>query len=128
MRKFLAALLASIVLLVLTQGTSYAAVKYSPQTVSVLNYNQTNLKVTFANVKKASNISYDLVYEANGIAQGVGGSIQPKGKTIVAKTITIGTCSSGTCVNHKKLKKMKLMVTFSFPGKTISKTYTIKTK
>lgn len=128
MRKLLAGLLASIVILIVTQGTSYAAAKYSPQTISVLNYNQTNLKVTFANIKKASNISYELVYEANGIPQGVGGTVQPKGKAIVSKTITIGTCSSGTCVNHKKLKKMKLMVTFTFPGKTISKTYNIKTR
>ena len=127
MRKIFLSILASFIIL-LSFNAPILAATYSPQTIPVLNYNQTNLKITFANVKKASNISYDLVYEANGMPQGVGGAIQPKGKTIVTKTITIGTCSSGTCVNHKKLKKMKLMVTFSFPGKTISKTYSIKTK
>ncbi len=128
MKKLLFGFLASLVILFSISSPSLAAAKYSPQTIPVLHYNQTSLKVTFANVKKASLISYDLVYEANGIPQGVGGSIMPKGKTIVTKTITLGTCSSGTCVNHKKLKKMKLMVTFEFPGKTISKTYSIKTK
>lgn len=127
MKKIVLGILASFIILLSFNAPTLAA-KYSPQTVPVLNINQTSLKVTFANVKKASAISYDLVYEANGIPQGVGGTIQPKGKTVVSKTITIGTCSSGTCVNHKKLKKMKLMVTFNFPGKTISKTYSIKTK
>lgn len=128
MRKIFLSVLASFIILLSFNTPILAATKYSPQTIPVLNYNQNTLKVTFANVKKASNISYDLIYEANGIPQGVSGVIAPKGKAIVAKTITIGTCSSGTCVSHKKLKKMKLMVTFEFPGKTISKTYSVKTK
>lgn len=130
MKKFIIAVMSFAVFSFLLIQPTFAAqkVKYSPQAVSVLNYNQTNLKSTFINVKKATEISYTLTYEAQGVPQGVGGVIIPGGKNVVFKNITIGTCSSGTCVNHKKLKKMKLDVIYTFPGKIITKTYKINSK
>lgn len=131
MKKVLSTLIFSIALL-FTFNTPALAVKkvnpiYAPQAITLVNYNQTNLRTTFLLVKKATNISYTLVYEANGIPQGVSGNITPNGKNTIVKNITLGTCSSNTCVNHKKIKKMKLEVTYEFPGKTITKTYSVRT-
>lgn len=78
-------------------------------------------------MKKATEISYTLTYEANGIPQGVGGTILPHGKNTVTKNIALGTCSGNTCVTHKKIKKMKLEVVYQFPGKSITKIYSVKT-
>ncbi|MBP7832567.1 MAG: hypothetical protein KA035_02230 [Candidatus Levybacteria bacterium] len=130
MNKLIVAFLSFAIFSFLLIQPTFAApkVKYSPQAVSILNHNQTNLKTTFINIKKATEISYTLTYEAQGVPQGVGGVIVPGGKNVVFKNITIGTCSSGTCVNHKKIKKMKLEVVYTFPGKTITKTYKINAK
>lgn len=132
MKKVLSIVIFTFALLFIFQTPSLAAKKiptiYAPQAITVLNLNHTNLKTTFLLVKKATEISYTLTYEANGIPQGVDGTISPNGKNTVTKNITLGTCSSGSCVSHTKIKKMKLTVIYHFPGKTITKTYSVKTK
>lgn len=104
------------------------AATYNPYASTSLNKAQTNLNVYFGNVKKASSISYTLMYETNNVPQGVSGFLKPKKKNSISKSIFFGTCSNKVCVSHKKLKKVKIEVMFNFPGKTITKTYTVKVR
>lgn len=60
-------------------------------------------------------IEYELSYEAQGgIPKGVIGTIEPDGESTVDRQITLGTCSSGTCVYDKGIKSIK--VTLRFDG------------
>ncbi len=59
-------------------------------------------------------IDYELSYntQKQGL-QGVIGTIQTKGESTYQKTLTLGTCSSGTCVYHDVLGAIKLNLKFS---------------
>lgn len=71
----------------------------------------------FTNVKGLKNVSYTLTYKSNNVAQGVSGDFAPT-STVVKKEIFLGTCSRNVCVPHKKIKNIKLMVTFTFADNT----------
>jgi hypothetical protein len=77
-----------------------------------LNSNrEVNLKIT--NVPKETNeIEYVITYETkNGALQGVNSTAKVNG-TIFEKKITLGTCSSGTCVYHQVKDKIKVELLF----------------
>jgi hypothetical protein len=60
-------------------------------------------------------IEYELAYDAEGQGpQGAIGTVELKrGESFFSKTVTLGTCSSGTCVYHKVVGSIKLSLRFS---------------
>lgn len=83
-------------------GGSYSSAKLSRSTNSIV--------VTFFNLGNVSKISYTLSYTANGIAQGVVGSIVPKGPTD-QRDLYFGTCSKGVCTPHYNITNARLTIT-----------------
>lgn len=129
MKKLLLSLIIFSGLLFFTTQTTHAALKKS-QKVIVAAYRTTrDVRVTFANVKYAKKISYQLSYmRAGGISDGAGGIITPSGKSIT-KILTLGSCSTGNvCTYHQGVKNIKLKVTAWYsPSLTVeSKTYSIR--
>ncbi|MBI2051867.1 hypothetical protein HYT33_03850 [Candidatus Roizmanbacteria bacterium] len=59
-------------------------------------------------------IEYELSYDARGQGpQGAIGSVElKKGQRSLEKTITLGTCSSGTCVYHDVVGEIRLSLKF----------------
>lgn len=59
-------------------------------------------------------IDYELSYntESQGL-QGVIGTITLTGENTAEKKLTLGTCSSGTCVYHKVVGKIQLTLKFN---------------
>lgn len=59
-------------------------------------------------------IDYELSYntESQGL-QGVIGTISLTGQNSAEKKLTLGTCSSGTCVYHKVVGKIQLTLKFN---------------
>lgn len=80
-----------------------------------LNYvnNMKDVFLTIDNIPKKTNIiEYIITYETEeGALQGVNGTIEVK-TTSYEKKITLGTCSSGTCVYHQVKGKIKLELIF----------------
>jgi hypothetical protein len=77
-----------------------------------LNSNrEVNLKIT--NIPKETNeIEYVITYETkNGALQGVNSTAKVNG-TVFERKITLGTCSSGTCVYHQVKDKIKVELLF----------------
>lgn len=64
--------------------------------------------------KGTKSVDYELSYdtEKQGI-QGVIGTIKIDGEKSLEKQLTLGTCSSGTCVYHKVTGPIKLNLRFS---------------
>lgn len=81
----------------------------------------------FGGLKGVSKVSYTLMYQGNGIGQGVMGSFSPGKKTSYATNLYLGTCSGKVCTKHKNVKNIKLEVTTKFTnGKSSTKTYNVK--
>ncbi len=86
-----------------------------------------NLNITFSNLSKAKNISYELTYNRSGGQEGVVGSVTKKGKLPVIKKILLGTCSTKVCTLHKNISNIKLKVIVKYlNGSTETKSYKIK--
>ena len=59
-------------------------------------------------------IDYELSYQtAQQGLQGVIGTIELKGESDIDKNLTLGTCSSGTCIYHQVVGKVRLNLRFS---------------
>ena len=71
--------------------------------------------LTVANIPSGTqSIDYELSYQtAKQGLQGVIGTISTTGESKYEKQITLGTCSSGTCVYHEVVGKIKLSLKFS---------------
>jgi len=74
-------------------------------------------------------VDYELSYQtaAQGL-QGVIGSVSlDKGKSSFEKKLTLGTCSSGTCVYHQVVGKIKLTLKFTgnYGEKLFEKEFTL---
>jgi hypothetical protein len=87
-----------------------------------------NLRIYFSNVKSAKTIDYELTYVANGLEQGVFGSVKGSAAgSSVTRTMYFGTCSHKVCTPHRNIKNMKLTVTInSTAGKTTVRRFKIK--
>lgn len=61
-----------------------------------------------------TSVDYELSYQttAEGL-QGIIGTADVTGKSDLDKTLTLGTCSSGTCVYHTVVGKIQLSLKFS---------------
>lgn len=59
-------------------------------------------------------VDYELSYQtASQGLQGIIGSVSMEEKAGIEKKLTLGTCSSGTCVYHQVVGKIKLTLKFS---------------
>lgn len=82
---------------------------------------------TFSNLKDVKIVNYTLMYEANGIGEGVIGSIKPTSNKSITKNIYLGTCSGRVCRPHKKIKNMLLQLTGEYKNKKkINQTIKVK--
>ncbi len=88
--------------------------------------NKREVLLTINNIPSRTNvIEYLITYETEeGSLQGVNGTIEVKGNSF-EKKITLGTCSSGTCIYHQVKGKIKLELTFKggFGQKYFSREY-----
>lgn len=64
--------------------------------------------------KGTRSVEYELSYDAEGQGpQGAIGTVELKRQeSSLSKSITLGTCSSGTCVYHRVLGKVRLALIF----------------
>ena len=84
------------------------------------------LIVYFYNLTKYKSVSYMLTYNANGVPQGVQGSVPVKSYS-ASRTLLFGTCSKNVCTYHKNIKDMIFEATaVTKTGKTEVKKYRIK--
>lgn len=83
------------------------------------------LLINFSGFDNIQSGSYELVYTANGIGQGAGGSVL-LGDTST-KTLLFGTCSKGVCTYHKNITNARLTISSNLKnGQKVIKTYRIK--
>lgn len=84
------------------------------------------LLVNFGNLTLANSVSYTLSYTANGIPQGVAGTITPTENT-ASRELLFGTCSKNVCTYHRNITGMKFGVASSLKsGKKVIKTFRVK--
>ncbi|MDO8610698.1 MAG: hypothetical protein Q7R95_09200 [bacterium] len=85
------------------------------------------LNVNFSNLNKVKGVTYTLMYQSNGIDQGVSGSIDLSAGNSVSRELLFGTCSSGVCRYHTNIINMKLeIVSDLLNGKRTIRRYRIK--
>ncbi|MCL4374239.1 hypothetical protein M1523_00085 [Patescibacteria group bacterium] len=85
------------------------------------------LIVYFANLQNAASVSYTLMYQSNGVDQGVGGTLDSSAGSSVTRELYFGTCSSGVCRAHSGLANMKLEITIDLTnGHKILRRYRIR--
>jgi len=85
------------------------------------------LLVTFSNLQNVSSFTYELTYLANGIDQGVYGSVTPKGEGSTSRDLLFATCSHNVCRYHTNIQNMRFVVKSSLKnGQKISKSYRVK--
>ena len=100
-------------------GIGYSSAKLSRGTNSVI--------LTLLNLSAVSRIDYILSYTANGIPQGVVGSVTPSGANSDSRDLYFGTCSKGVCTPHLNITNASLTVTTKLKsGGTYTKRYRIK--
>jgi hypothetical protein len=85
--------------------------------------------LTIKNLPKGTlTIEYELSYLASGnLPKGVVGTIAVEGKDMVERKITLGTCSSGTCVYDTGIKSIKVNLRFEgeYGGRLFEKEFEI---
>jgi hypothetical protein len=97
---------------------SYVSARLSRPTNSVI--------INLANLGTVSKVGYELSYTANGISQGVAGSITPNSNSD-SRDLYFGTCSKGVCTPHYNIINAQLVVRIYFKnGSTFIKLYKIK--
>ncbi len=82
--------------------------------------------ITFLNLKKVKKVTYTLSYTANGIAQGVVGSLVPTGLATDSRDLYFGTCSAGVCTPHGNITGATLTVSTQLTSGSNVKRYRIK--
>ncbi|MBI4059145.1 hypothetical protein HY404_02810 [Candidatus Microgenomates bacterium] len=94
----------------------------NPSAGITLSKNKLSVIINFANLTNVKSFKYTLTYDSTKGAQGVSGTVKPKGATL-ARTLLLGTCSKKVCVYHKGVKNIKLNVDFTLKnGGSISYT------
>ncbi|MFZ5365919.1 MAG: hypothetical protein ACOZBZ_01360 [Patescibacteria group bacterium] len=85
------------------------------------------LIVNFSNLGVVSSFSYELIYTANSIPQGVSGTVTPTGEQSTQRELLFGTCSKNVCRYHRGISGMKFVVTSTLKsGLRVRKTFRIK--
>ena len=109
-----------------SSGTSVKTSSAKAYSSARLSRPTNSVSVTFLNPDKANGVSYTLSYDANGISQGVIGSVSP-GSPTDSRDLYFGTCSHGVCTPHYNITNASLVVTTSLKSGVIStKRYRIK--
>ncbi len=104
-----------------SSSAAYSSVRLSTTTRSVV--------LTLLNLDRVRKVTYTLSYTANGIQQGVVGSITPSGQKTDTRDLYFGTCSKGVCTPHYTISNATLTVTTTITsGATTTKRYRIKTR
>lgn len=119
MKRLLPVILPLILLFVV--ATPSIAVVPSIFASGKLNKTTNSVNAYFGNMKNVSKITYTLMYEGNGIGQGVVGSFAPGKKTSLSKSLFLGTCSGRVCVRHKNIKNVQLEVVAKYKNGKSSK-------
>lgn len=84
------------------------------------------LNVSFKGVAGTNGVTYELIYNSNGIDQGAGGRVNANDGN-VSRSLFLGTCSHGACVAHKNISNVRLAVTYqTLAGQTLTKNYRVK--
>jgi hypothetical protein len=107
---------------------SVAQAKASSPAVSI-SYIRTKsaARIYVGNIRGVSKVSYTLVYDGNGMTQGVLGNFSPGKKTTYSKDIYLGTCSSKICTPQRNIKNIRLEVVCKYTnGSSSKKTYKVK--
>ncbi len=100
-------------------GTAFSQVKLRGDRQAAL--------VSLFNLSNITTISYSLTYSANGVEQGVQGTIDPAGQNSVSRELLFGTCSKNVCTYHRNIINMRLRFTATTKnGRTLVKGYLIK--
>lgn len=105
-------------------GTKSAGVSGGITVSPKLRKDRKALEVSFSSINNAFSSNYELTYLADGIEQGVYGTVSPKpGETFTSRELLFGTCSHGVCRYHQNLKNMRFTVTTNLRNgkKTIRK-------
>jgi hypothetical protein len=85
------------------------------------------LNINFSNLGIAKSVNYAMSYEAAGVPQGVGGTIQNFSENSTSREILFGTCSHGACRYDRSITNAKLTITtFLKSGKKVVKSYKLK--
>jgi hypothetical protein len=81
---------------------------------------------SFANLSKASSVTYMLSYNTRGTMQGAQGSVNVS-ENNTSREIIFGTCSHGVCRYDYGISNAKFIVTIKLPnGKKIVKTFSLR--
>lgn len=89
--------------------------------------NKQSISLYLANLQKTASVMYSLSYLNDGKAEGAGGTIKTKGKYSLSRLLLFGTCSSGVCRYHKKIKNAVLTVVITFQNGTLTtKTFKLR--
>lgn len=121
--KKLLILVVAAVLVFGAHSSAYAVATVSGQYLKKSN----SVQAYFGSLKGVSKVSYTLMYNGNGVGQGVMGSFAPGKKKSISKNFFLGTCSGRVCVYHKNIKNLQLQVTIKYTnGKTTVKVVKIK--
>lgn len=98
-----------------------------PYVLARLRSDRLALIVTFGGLQKTTGATYTLMYQTNGIDQGVSGSLDSSAGNTVKRELLFGTCSSGVCRYHGAITNMKLEVNLELPnGKHLIKRFRIR--
>ena len=92
-------------------STTFYIPQFKPITTYALSPDKHNLTIMFSYALLFRSIQYTLTYNANGVNQGVTGTIRPTFRDYtIARTILLGTCSARSCLYHTNITNMKLLV------------------
>ncbi len=84
------------------------------------------LVLTLSNLQKVKNVTYTLMYQTNGVDQGVGGSLDSSSGSSVTRELLFGTCSD-VCRYHSSITNMKLEIVSELPnGRQTLRRYRIR--
>jgi hypothetical protein len=79
------------------------------------------------NLSKARSVTYSLVYQTNGVEQGVSGTLSSGAGNSATRELVFGTASSGVYRYHTNITNARIEVSVELAsGKTVDKSYPIK--
>jgi hypothetical protein len=85
------------------------------------------LNVYFSNINKVTSLTYTLMYQTNGIDEGVSGTMDSSQGNNATRELEFATASNGVYRYHTNLTNMKLEVTSTLPsGKQTIKRFRVK--
>ncbi len=100
-------------------GIVYSSARLSRGTNSVV--------VTLLHLDKTKRVDYILNYTANGLGQGVVGSLTSTGQSSDSRDLYFGTCSKGVCTPHYNIQGATLTITTTLPsGASYIKRYRLR--